>query len=500
MAIDIYDSYKPFRNFLTQFELVGSLEVIWLYSQHLARKRPLPNGGFRGPAGFPIRLEKNIFPWDLDVLSREIILNAGNVGRSNLGNWDDLAVAINHLRRLDDEISVRRNREGYDVLRDMHRIVHRQFPWQRPPNSNGMMRYSKIFGGSGLEALVATATGLSLRQLYLLGMASAGHFMNRPGMRIDSDYSVLGVDQRQSQSFFERLTIDVKDLRRRAKDEQKYDEDWMYTFNPLRAHPLVRFDAAHPERVLCPIPEFLMRRVSEGVFYDIASSAGFSNSFGVSFQKYVAEVAYALCPSPKFQITDEKEYKVGKYRKDGVDLIIEDESGVIFVECKTKRLRQDAKFSASGDGLEQAMDDMAKYVVQHYKNISDAVAGLTSWKARSAACFPIIVTLEDWWIFGPTVVELLADRVEDRFNAAHLPQDLLHTMPYTIASIDEFEIALQIMDQVGIKLFLSTKNDSEHRTWSVRPFATNHFPVEAAKVKRNLFEDEWRQLIPSASQ
>ncbi|PKQ09188.1 MAG: hypothetical protein CVT73_03930 [Alphaproteobacteria bacterium HGW-Alphaproteobacteria-12] len=363
-----------------------------------------------------------------------------------------------------------------------------------------MMRYTKIFGESGLEPLVASATGLGLRQFYLLGIASAGHFLSRSGMRVDSDYSFLGVNQNQSHSFFERLTLDVQQIRNRTKSEQKYNEDWVYAFNPLRAYPLVRFDPAHPERVLCPIPEFLMRRVSEGVFYDIAGSAGFANAFGVSFQKYVAEVARILCREPKFQITDEQEYKVGKYRKDGVDLVIEDESGVIFIECKAKRLRQDAKFSALGDGLEQAMDDMAKYVVQHYKNIADALKGVTSWKTRSVACFPVIVTLEDWWIFGPTVVDLLAARVKDRIGEAQLPQEFLDTMPYTIASIDELEIALQIMDQIGIEPFLSAKNDTEYKTWSIRPFATNHFLDEVAKANRHLFEDDWVRLMPSLPQ
>ena len=115
------------------------------------------------------------------------------------------------------------------------------------------------------------------------------------------------------------------------------------------------------------------------------------------------------------------------------------------------------------DGLAQAMDEMAGHVVQHYKNILDAQAGCTPWTPRVAPSFPLIVTLEDWWIFTPTVVGLLSDSVDRRLGEAGLSPGLARDMPYTIVSIDELEIALQVISETGIAPFLNAKNDDEHR-------------------------------------
>ena len=54
-------------------------------------------------APWGVRLKHNIWPWDLDILAREIVLNAGERGDRSLRRWKDLADAINHIRRVDEE-------------------------------------------------------------------------------------------------------------------------------------------------------------------------------------------------------------------------------------------------------------------------------------------------------------------------------------------------------------------------------------------------------------
>lgn len=69
-----------------------------------------------------------IHPWELDVLVKEVVLNCGKGGDRSLKIWDPLAHAINHIRRLDDACSKLGRPE--DILLELHRIAHRQFPWQ----------------------------------------------------------------------------------------------------------------------------------------------------------------------------------------------------------------------------------------------------------------------------------------------------------------------------------------------------------------------------------
>jgi hypothetical protein len=490
----MYDLYKPFRNYMRQFPLLPSLEYIWVYSEHIANGLVLPPAlRFRNSIGGTVNLKDTIFPWELDLLAREIVLNAGTDGTRSLGTWHDVSTTINLIRHIENGISSRYT-SSENVLRELHRIVHRQFPWQSPPSTSSMMRYLKIFGGGDMDPIVSRETGLNMKQFYKVGLAIGGHFRKQSRMSTNQDYRVIGVNAEMTSAFFSRLTTDVATLRKATKAQQRYDDGWAYSWNPLRACPLVSFDPNNPDRILCPIPSFLMRRVSEGIFYDIAGREGFENAYGLSFQKYVGDALKEICPSPKFEIIDEEEYKVGKYRKDGVDWIVMDETANIFIECKAKRLRQDAKFVTDGDGLAAALDVMAGYIVQHYKNIQDALDGKTKWKRNNRPIFPIVITLENWRIFTPPIVGILTTQIKARLDRASIDHGCLESMPYTVASIEEFEIAAQVMAQVGILPFLGLKTDQTHREWALSPFSPGLFPDEVKQAHLRLFSDEWMKL------
>jgi hypothetical protein len=125
----------------------------------------------------------------LEVLAREIVLNAGNIETKSLAMWRDFSRAINFVRDIGNEISRRRANER-NILRELHRIVHRQFPWQRPASAGGIMRYLKIFGGSELEPMLAAKTGLPIRKFFLLSFAVSGH------LNTATNYSAIGVKGR----------------------------------------------------------------------------------------------------------------------------------------------------------------------------------------------------------------------------------------------------------------------------------------------------------------
>jgi hypothetical protein len=126
--IDIFDIYKPFRNYMRQFSLIPSLAHLWLYAEHITNGKPLPNNyDFRDQYKRRIDMKALIYQWDLDILFKELVLNAGNAGRRTLGNWGDLARAIQYIRDIDNEISIRKG-GGQKIFLEMHRIAHRQLP------------------------------------------------------------------------------------------------------------------------------------------------------------------------------------------------------------------------------------------------------------------------------------------------------------------------------------------------------------------------------------
>jgi hypothetical protein len=80
-----YDSYKPFRNYVRRFDLTSTLVDLWVYFRHLDDDAPLPPGYAVGASGlWHSSLKGQVFPWDLDTLTREVLLNAGSGGDRSL--------------------------------------------------------------------------------------------------------------------------------------------------------------------------------------------------------------------------------------------------------------------------------------------------------------------------------------------------------------------------------------------------------------------------------
>ena len=447
---------------------------------------------FRNKLGQISTNTAQIYPWEIDLLTREIILNAGTVGKRSLGTWQEFSTVINRLRDLENEVSERYCSED-TVLREVHRIVHHQFPWQRKPSTQSMMRPYKIFGTLELQKILEETTGVALDAYFQLGLACSGQFMREPGINTQQDYAILGVPREVTQKFFEHFTIPLKDLQEQTIAEQRYDDSWFYAFNPLRRWPFIQFDPGHPERVLCPIPTFLTRRFSEGIFYDVVGHANFANAFGKAFEQYVGVVLERILDS-SFTICSEQEYWVGNNRKDGADWIVSDQTGHLFIECKTRRLRHDAKFIVDNGGLDAALDSMAKSIVQNYRNINEALYGKTKWKPDGLPIYPLIVTLEYWYIFSPPVNEALTVRVHARLDYYNIDHSVLDNMPYVVASADEFETAIRISSKTGLAGFFGLKHTKAHRDFAIPAFSLSLFRKELEEGYKPLFAEEFRRL------
>ncbi|MDT4853006.1 hypothetical protein FQZ97_872600 [compost metagenome] len=239
-----------------------------------------------------------------------------------------------------------------------------------------------------------------------------------------------------------------------------------------------------------------MKRASQGLFYEIAQAEGFNNPFGASFQAYLGEVLGETFPSPQFKSYEEREYKVGRDRKDGVDWILTDDQANLFIECKAKRMTVGAKSAVDPAIIGQQVDYLAKAVIQLYKNIADALAGHTHWTRNDRPIFPLVVTLEDWYLFG-TSADLLAEGVRTRMAEANLELTWLDTMPYTVASCEDFEDVSPTIAEVGIHAFFSLKHSGDQQRWMIQHFAKEHFnEVYRRTVHRDLFREEWNRILP----
>ncbi len=69
---------------------------------------------------------------------------------------------------------------------------------------------------------------------------------------------------------------------------------------------------------------------------------------------------------------------------------------------------------------------MAGFVVQVYKTLVDAKAGLyPHWKPNDRSIYPIIVTLEDWYVFGEKIYAEVDKYVKAGMQEAKLDMTFL---------------------------------------------------------------------------
>lgn len=494
-TLNNYPKYKPLRNLLRQYNLRGSIEDLWWYFQ--AVDLPSNNVKVRNGEGF-VWLKEVLYKWEIAILAREVVLNATTEGTLRLRPWPGMARVLNMLRQVDNDMAGAHltSDRAYNSLSPTSQL---QFPWQRQRQFNALMRYFKVFSAHDVESLLVRETGVNTKEWFLVGFAAAGHLLHECGISAQQDYRPLGIELDQSKTVFEKLSQPLDELRAKVTEAARYDDTWMYTWNPLEAKPLVALDSTHPERCHCPIPYYVLKRVSQGLFYEIAQAEGFNNPFGASFQAYLGEVLRKTFPSSQFTIYEERQYKVGRDRKDGVDWILTDEQANLFVECKAKRMAVGAKSAVDPAIIGQQVDYLAKAVVQLYKNIADAMAGHTHWLRNDRPIFPLVVTLEDWYLLA-TSADLLALGVRTKMAEANLDLAWLDTMPYTVASCEEFEDVSPTIAEVGIHAFFSLKHSGEQQRWMIQLFAKEHFnEVYRRTVHRDLFKEEWDRILPEGA-
>jgi len=475
----MYSAYKPMRNFAAKLNRVESLIKIWSFFGNLEHDKPLPPQFARMSKLGKASLKDVVHPWELDILTREIILHADGNGSKDLYNTGHLAAAINTIRRISDTQN-RTDLQG-TIYQEIQRGYQQQTLWRT--NMHLMLaRHLKIYNTPDLAAVLMKGTTLSIKQFYTLGISISGHFLSKYAYNMKQDYTEFGISDEQRDVFLEKVVLNFGDLKSRTLSAQEYNENWSYTINPLVSTPLIVIDQAAPNIVICPIPFYLMYRFSEGLFFDIAKIQGYEQAYGDAFEEYVHDVSNILntgCESRSLvKVARPEPYNVGKNVKHGVDLLVYDATGAILVECKAKRLNLKARYQLDNQALYSEIDVLARYVVQNYKNLEDITNGYTGWQPGDRSLFPVVVTLVSWNLFGPKAYERLEESVLSLLEKAKISRDVVDLYPYTVMSVEEYETAFQVITQVGAKEFFSKRANENQKGWMVMPFIQTNFPRE----------------------
>lgn len=466
---NIYSTYTPLRNILFKQRLNESLLAIHSHIQFQQFKQPLPNYivgepvGYRQIKSFKDQLDFHLFPWDLAILCKEILLNSPRYGASkNLLNWYYLSSAINKLKDIDGRIADQ-YMDKDNVLLEFFRISHRQFHWQRVPTLEAPARYWKLFQYKGLKEVVEKSIGLKIEDIILIGMAMVGFFKDKIAIFYPPKINIAEIDNKKLDIFLNHFCIDLETLKAKLKSEQQYDERFMYSYSSLVAYPLIKMEWDSKDAIVCPIPTYLFERITDGIYYEIYKAEGFDKSFGFAFQDYVGDVIKRL--SPQMTIYPEVVYDKGKR---SIDWIIEDDKTILFIECKTKRLRNNAKVELlDTQSLISELSKLADGIIQIYKAINDYKIGkyLHLKNNLKKPIHPILVTLENWFVYGE-ITSRLDKLVIQKLEDSQMNKNLVNENPYIVMPINTFEQFIHVSNEDSFEEILKENlYDKEKRYW-----------------------------------
>jgi hypothetical protein len=337
---------------------------------------------------------------------------------------------------------------------------------------------------------------MGITEIYQIGLAMAGAFQDSMYVPLPIVNQINDVPPETVERFVELFSADLATLGAAARASASFDVNWAYAFNPLRLHPLIR---TSDDRLAAPLTPLLLRRLLDGLYFDVVPLPMFGNAMGASFQDYVGEVVTAADRHGRMTLRPEERYGPARAVRDSVDWIVDDDSGTLFIECKVARMKIAGKTDlTSRDALTGELERLASNVVQMYVALGDALAGrYPHWQPGTQPVFPLLVTLDEWNAFGHHIAAIVDPLIAAGFAQRGLDPALLIAHPYQICSVESFETIAQIMAIESIAGFMHAKLAGEHQWWPMQSFVANHRQVEFA-LCGPLFPEVWRTLEASA--
>jgi len=347
-----------------------------------------------------------------------------------------------------------------------------------------------------LRKILNDTTELSLDELFLFGMALLGTFFHKFAIFYPPNIQIHGLSPDGLDRFLRHFSHNVHDLRILLQNEQEMNDGFLYAYHPLRAFPLIIIKYQGRDSLICPLPTLLFWRFTSGVYYEICGKPGFDNAFGDAFQWYVGQVIERGTRRENTRVYPEAQYWIGKDSKRTVDWIVEQDGAALFVEAKTKRLAHQAKVEIiEKDILPVELDKLAAMVVQAYKSIHDYKAGHYPHFPfdPNRKIYPLVVTLEDWILMGPPLINELRADVILRLEKESIPTTVIEEMPFSVCAIHEFEQAIQVMDRVGLHTVMQGKVEWPRQEWTFAAFLRDGFH-DHWKQARFIFEEEFESI------
>lgn len=493
------DAYRTLRRKVADLSFTDSFRAIWALLQFKQLNDFKLPKDIEAHNSYINDTHAQPYPWQLETITQEVIRHAGETERNgrSLRKWTTLAETVNAVRAVEDKLLARYLAPG-EIMHELLRIAHQQFLWQRCITSRSIGRNYRIFNTDAINAISEQKTGLTVPKIYFIGTALWGHYANKPFLQLPWQSEIAKLPQSEIDKFIALYSADFYKMRQSIKLESTtVDQAFGYDHRHIRRTPVVRFRHGGKDFLACPLPTLLAWRFTSGLYYDLISEPSFSNEFGAAFQGYVGQALTRALNGSKISVTGEKRFGSRKRPKDTVDWIVIDEDAAAFVECKAKRLTLRAKtLLTDKQALLDDVNALARYIVQVYQTITQYQQGNYPSLAfdPNRRIYPVITTPENWFPLGRAFWTLLSEAVNAQMATAGLPTTLRALFPYTLASVEELELAAQILPSAGVRDFFENYHSPQYAEWMLEGYMSDRFGHLSVQ-KTDLFPESFDEFV-----
>lgn len=307
--------------------------------------------------------------------------------------------------------------EPENVLREMARIIHRQYEWQKSTfNQVDLARALELYSGPLTLQYFEQRRGVPLSKFIFSGFTAYAILATSPGFTFPKSAPDLGLTEAEFQTAIYAMSLTLDEARTEAAALRNGDGNLTaYRKSVLRLHPLIRF--GEPARVRAPLIELVWSRVTNGIFYDVVPAGGqVRNEIANRFETYCADLLTHAFPEVTWQREEEYRHQ-GPKRTPDIRAVVGGVSQIV-IECKAHRMDIAARFGE--DPMAEAprgFEEVANGIRQIWRYISHARQGFIPDAAVNDDTIGVVLTLDPWIRMAGGRYEALIARANEMADA-----------------------------------------------------------------------------------
>ena len=462
----------------------GFLTMAWsTHALQTGRKDSIRKGIFRYPkeaASDSILNGHSVQAWEIETLTNLLLTTPKTPGFAweptmDTRDFETIRVLTNLLRSAeDDETPIRINNEN--IIDELHRIGHRQFPWQRTwVRSGELYKYLYIYCQGVCADYFKEKYGLDIIDYVSAAFVLFTQHVGRTWMPLLDTQEKLPVSLEAIHKTTKLLSSSTWTAHRGAaalvkKFEAEASAPIPIAYQPsyLRLKPIICYDRANTTLYTSPLPYLILLRVTAGLFYDLASGKNpVISDANTRFEEYSRKIIKAFIP--EFDPLPAEKYRYKKNPVETPDILLKLHGKIVSVmECKATKLTYAAQYGENpredaSDGYDQivkAIFQLWRYfahvrqrILKH--NLADDVTG-------------VILTLDSWTQMGGKLRDKLV--AEAKVYSVNKDSSITEADMRTpvFCPIQELDDILSVSDADQILATFRRMTDIDSFSWNVR--------------------------------